>query len=114
MALLQGLTLGIPIYNGSVYKRQQKVAEINVRNANLQKDIVIRNYTAQAVQTYQAYASSLQQLDSQKTNVELAQKLIDLVLLRFQLHQATIVELTQAQQSFQNAALYVNQLKFCC
>ena len=107
-----GLTLGIPIYNGSVYKRQQKVAEINVHNANLQKDIVIRNYTAQAVQTYQAYASSLQQLDSQKTNVELAQKLIDLVLLRFQLHQATIVEVTQAQQSFQNAAFTLTNLSF--
>ena len=35
-----GLTLGVPIYNGSVYKRQQKVAEINVQNAGLQKDIV--------------------------------------------------------------------------
>jgi outer membrane protein len=107
-----GLTLGIPIYNGSVYKRQQKVAEINVRNANLQKDIVIRNYTAQAVQTYQAYTSSLQQLDSQKTNLELAQKLIDLVLLRFQLRQATIVEVTQAQQSFQNAAYTLTNLSF--
>src|SRR5450432_441041 len=38
-----GLSLGIPIYNGSIYKRQQKVAEINVQNATLQKDIVIRN-----------------------------------------------------------------------
>jgi outer membrane protein len=107
-----GVTLGIPIYNGSVYKRQQKVAEINVQNANLQKDIVIRNYTAQAVQTFQAYTSSLQQLDSQKINVELAQKLIDLVLLRFQLHQATIVELAQAQQSFQAASYTLTNLNF--
>jgi len=107
-----GLTLGIPIYNGSVYKRQQKVAEINVQNANLQRNIVLRNYTAQAVQNYQAYVSSLQQLDSQKTNVELAQKLIDLVLLRFQLRQATIIEVTQAQQSFQNAAYTLTNLSF--
>ena len=108
-----GLTLGIPIYNGSAYKRQQKVAEINVQNGNLQKDILIRNYTAQAVQTYQSYTSSMQQLETQQTNVELAQKLIDLVLLRFQLHQATIIEVTQAQQSFQNRFLYFNQLKLC-
>jgi outer membrane protein TolC len=107
-----GITIGIPIYNGSVYKRQQKVAQINVHNANLQKDIVIRNYTAQAVQTYQAYASSLQQLDSQKTNVELAQRLIDLVLFRFQLHQATIIEVIQAQLSFQNAAYTLTNLSF--
>jgi outer membrane protein TolC len=107
-----GLTLGIPIYNGSIYKRQQKVAEINVQNAALQKDILTRNYTAQAVQTYQAYASSMQQLDSQKTNVELAQKLIDLELYRFQLHAATIVELTQVQQSFQLAAFTLINLSY--
>ena len=98
------LTLAIPIYNGSIYKRQQKVAEINVQNATLQKDIVARNYAAHAVQTYQAYLSSIQQLDSQRVNVDLAQRLIDLELQRFQLHAATIVELIQAQQSFQNAA----------
>ena len=107
-----GLTLGIPIYNGSIYKRQQKVAEINVQNANLQKDILLRNYTAQAVQTYQAYTSSIQQLDSQKINVELAQKLIDLALFRFQLHAATIVELAQAQQSFQQASFTLTNLGY--
>jgi outer membrane protein len=105
-------TLAIPIYNGSAYKRQQKVAEINVRNGVLQKEILIRNYSAQAVQTYQAYISSLLQLDSQKVNVDLAQKLIDLSLLRFQAHQATIVELTQAQQSFQQADYTLTNLSF--
>jgi outer membrane protein TolC len=109
---IAGLTIGIPIYNGSIYKRQQKVAEINVQNANLQKDILIRNYTAQAVQTYQAYTSSIQQLDSQKVNVELAQKLIDLALFRFQLHAATIVELAQAQQSFQQASFTLTNLGY--
>ena len=107
-----GLTLGIPIYNGSIYKRQQKVANINVVNAALQRDIVIRNYNAQAVQTYQAYISSIQQLDSQKVNVELAQKLIELALFRFQLHAATIVELTQAQESYQQAAYAFTNLSF--
>jgi len=107
-----GVSLTIPIYNGSIYKRQQQVATINVRNAELQKDILIRDYRAKAVQTYQAYASSLQQLDSQRSNVTLARKLIDLVLYRFRLHQATIVELTQAQQSFQQAAYAYTNISF--
>ena len=55
----------------------------------------------------------MQQLDSQKVNVELAQKLIDLSLFRFQYHQATIVELTQAQQSFQQAAYALTNLSLC-
>ena len=107
-----GLTLGIPIYNGSAYKRQQQVAEINVQNANLQKDIVIRNYAAHAVQMYQSYISSIQQLDSQKVNVDLASKLIDLVLQRFQLRNATIIDLIQAEQSYQNATYTLINLSY--
>jgi len=107
-----GITLGIPIYNGSAYKRQQKVAEINVQNGTLQKDILIRNYAALAVQTYQSYTSSIQQLETQQANVELAQKLIELVLQRFQLHAATIIEVTQAQQGFQNASSTLANLSF--
>jgi outer membrane protein TolC len=107
-----GISIGIPIYNGSIYKRQQRVAEINVKNAVLQKDILIRDYTANAVRTYQSYNSTLQQLETQQKSVELAQKLLDLVLLRFQLRQATIVEVRQAQQSFENAAVTLTNLNF--
>jgi outer membrane protein len=107
-----GLTLGIPIYNGSIYKRQQRVAEINVKNADLQKDILLRDYTAGAVRTFQSYTSTLQQLETQKKNVELAQKLLELVLLRFQLRQATIVEVRQAQESFENASFTLTNLSF--
>ncbi|KAK6020357.1 outer membrane efflux protein [Ostertagia ostertagi] len=107
-----GLTLGIPIYNGSIFKRQKKVAEIDVKNAALQRDILLRDYTAGAVRTYQAYASSLIQIDTQQRNVELAQKLLDLVLLRFQLRQATIVEVRQAQESFENASFTLTNLSF--
>lgn len=107
-----GITLGIPIYNGSIFKRQQKVANINVKNAALQKDILIRDFTAGAVRTYQSYASTLVQLETQQKNVELAQKLLDLVLLRFQLRQATIVEVRQAQESFENASFTLTNLSF--
>lgn len=107
-----GLTVGIPIYNGSSYKRQQRVAEINVKNATLQKDILVRDYIAGAVRTFQSYISTLQQLETQQQNVELAQKLLDLVLLRFQLRQATIVEVRQAQESFEDAAFTLTNLGF--
>ena len=79
----------------------------------LQRDIVIRNYTAQAVQTYQAYISSLQQLDSQKVNVELAQKLIDLVLFRFQLHAGNNCRINTGAAKLSAGCLCFNQFKLC-
>lgn len=107
-----GLSIAIPIYNGSVFKRQQRVAEIQVRNAELQRDILSRDYTANAVRTYQAYGTSMQQVDSQQQNVVLARKLLDLALLRFQHRQATILEVREAQESFENASYTLTNLSF--
>lgn len=107
-----GLNLGIPIYNGSIFKRQQKVAEINVKNASLQREIMFRDYSTNAVRMYQSYNTTLRQLEEQVKNVELAQKLLDLTLLRFELRQATILELRQAQESFQNASFTLTNLNF--
>jgi outer membrane protein len=107
-----GVSLGIPIYNGSIYKRQTRVAEINVKNAGLQRDILMRDFTGNAVRTFQAYNNTLQQLETQQQNLQLARKLLDLVLLRYQLREATILEVRQAQESFENASFMMTNLSF--
>ena len=107
-----GINVGIPIYNGSIYKRQQKVAEINTLNAGIQKNILQRGYSAGAVKTFQAYSSAMLQLETAQKNLELSQKLLDLVLQRFQLRQATIVDVTLAQQGFETAAFSLINLSY--
>ncbi|MEZ4903687.1 MAG: TolC family protein [Spirosomataceae bacterium] len=107
-----GLNLSVPIYNGSVFKRQQQVADINTKNAGLRKEIISRNIQNAAVKTHQAYRANLEQLEAQKKNVDLAQQMLDLALQRFQLRQATIVEIRQAQQSFENAGYTFTNLSF--
>jgi len=107
-----GIGIAIPIYNGSLFSRQQKVAAIDVNNAVTQRDILVRDYTANAVKTYQAYKSTLQQLETEKANNILAAQLLDLVLKRFQLRQATIVEVKNAQQSFEESGYRLVNLKY--
>lgn len=109
---LIGLSLSIPIYNGSIFKRQEQIADINAKNAGIQKNILLRNFSNAAVRTYQAYSLNLQQLEEQKKNVALAKQLLDLTLQRFQLRQATIVEVRQAQQSFENVGYVFTNLSF--
>lgn len=104
-----GVSLTIPIYNGSVYKRQQKIAAINTDNARLQQDIIVRDNTSNAVKNYQAYQKSLQQMQTQQESYALAKQLLDLVLMKFQARVATIVDVKNAQESFANAGyLLVN------
>ncbi|WP_234644988.1 TolC family protein [Dyadobacter sp. CY356] len=107
-----GVTLNVPIYNGSTFKRQQQVAEINANSARSQKQVLVRDYSAQAMKMFQTYRSSLEQLESQKANYKLSQQLLDLTLQRFQLIQATIIDVREAQRSFEEAGYRLINLNY--
>jgi len=98
-----GLGFTIPIFNGGIYKRQQEIAGINISTAQLQRDTLMQSVHSSAVKNWQAYQNNLKQLETAKENYDLSQKLLSLVLMRFQYKVATIVEVTLAQQSFENA-----------
>jgi len=99
-----GITLGIPIFNGGIFQKQYKIAGINTENTRLQKDTLLNGYVANAYKNWQAYTSNLHQLETAQQNYKLSQQLLDLVLQRFQLHQATIIEVETATTSFETAA----------
>jgi outer membrane protein TolC len=106
------LGITVPIFNGGIYKRQQQVAGINVATAKLQKDTLMLNVHATAVKNWQAYLNNLQQVETAKQNFDLSQKLLNLVLMRFQYKVATIVEVTLAQQSFENAGFQLVNVSY--
>jgi outer membrane protein len=107
-----GVTLNVPIFNGNIYRKQQQIAGINIRNAELVRDTLLLNYTAVAVKNWQAYTNNLQQVETVKANYDLSRKLLDLVMQKFQLKQATIVEVKNAQQSFENAGFLLVNVSF--
>jgi len=107
-----GVTVGIPIYNGSIFRRQQQVAEINTTNARIQKNVILRDYNSGVVKMFQTYVSSLQQLATQKDNYNLSRQLLDLTLQRFQLIQATIIDVREAQKSFEDAGFRMINLNY--
>lgn len=107
-----GVSLVIPIYNGSIYKKQQQVAEINTKNANIQRQALVRDYTSSIIKTYQAYSNALKQLETERENYDLANQLLQLIIQKFQLRQATIVDVKQAQQSFEDAGYRLVNLSY--
>ncbi len=107
-----GLSLSIPIYNGGASKRQQQVAEINTRNATLQRDNLALSLETNAVRTFQSYTNALEQLQTEQDNYRLSGQLMDLVLQRFQVGQATIIDVKQAQQSFEDAGYRLVNLSY--
>jgi len=104
--------VGLPLYNGGAFKRQQKTASINTQTANLQKDRLLQDFSATIVRTYEAYKNTLQQIETQQLTFTLSQQLVNLTLQRFQLAQATIVEVREAQRSFEEAGYRLINLSY--
>lgn len=107
-----GLNLAIPLYNGSINKRQQKIAEINTRIAKTQRDAFLLSVETGALKTYQVYTSTKAQIQTAQQNFELSKKLLDLVVERFALGASTIIDLKVAQQSYENEAYRLINLSY--
>ncbi|HPH22468.1 MAG TPA: TolC family protein [Chitinophagaceae bacterium] len=102
----------IPIYSGGTVKRQERTANINTQNAKLQKQNVLLDFKATTVRTFQSYTGNIEQAITQKNTYEISAKLVNLVLQRYQLAQATIIELTEAQRSFEDAGYRLTNLNY--
>jgi outer membrane protein len=107
-----GLSMQIPLYNGNTYKIQKETAEFNLSNARLQQENLLNNLTANAVKTFDSYHTTLQQLESQMATINFSRKLINVVMQRFQVNQATILEIKAAQNSDELANYQLINLKF--
>jgi outer membrane protein len=107
-----GATMQIPIFNGTIYSTQQRVASYNVRNAELQKESLLTSLKADVIKTYQSYETVLQQIDAQRINYEHAGRLVEIVMERFRVNQTTILEVKAAQASFERAGYQLINMLF--
>jgi outer membrane protein len=102
----------MPIYTGTANVRQLQVAKINSENAQLQRESVIQNYKNSASKAWEAYISTIQLIDNEQKNYQIAQKLLNLITQRFQLGQGTIIDIREAQRSFENSGYRLNNLNY--
>jgi len=72
----------------------------------------MQNVQASTIKNWQAYLNNQKQLETAKQNYDLSQKLLNLVLMRFQYKVATIVEVTLAQQSFESAGFQLVNISY--
>jgi len=107
-----GLNLSIPIYAGSTSKRSYKNAQINTLSAKIQYDNTAQDLATELFKTYQNYQNSLKQTPIEIQNYAMSEALLALVLEKFKLGQATIVDVKQAQQSFETAGFRLTSLRF--
>jgi len=107
-----GFNLSIPIYAGTSSKRAYKNAQINTVSAKIQYDNTAQSLATELFKTYQNYQNSIKQTPTEIQNYEMSDALLTLVMDRFKLGEATIVDVKQAQQSFETAGFRLTSLRF--
>ena len=107
-----GFNLSIPIYAGTSNKRAYKNAQINTVSAKIQYDNTAQSLATELFKTYQNYQNSIKQTPTEIQNYEMSDALLTLVMDRFKLGEATILDVKQAQLSFETAGFRLTSLKF--
>ena len=107
-----GLNVQVPIFNGGIFKRQQRIAEINTRSAALQKSNIANDIESVAARSWYTLQNTIQQIKTERENYQLARALLDLTLQRYELIAATIVEVREAQKSFTEAGYRLVNLSY--
>ena len=105
--------IGIPIYNGSVYKRQQRVAEINTENADIQRKSLERDYKASVIKNFQAYTTSLKQLEAERNTYDTAQQLLRYCITTLPIAGKHCFRSTASARKFYKRSLPLSELKLC-
>ncbi|WP_242692304.1 TolC family protein [Aridibaculum aurantiacum] len=107
-----GLNVQVPIFNGGANRRRLRVAEIDTRNANLQREVVVNNLETLAVRAYQSYQNTLERLRIERENNQVAAALLNVVTQRFQHGVGTVIDLREAQRSFIEAGYRLVNLSY--
>ena len=76
------------------------------------KDSVLTSLKADAIKTCDSFESTLEQIISQQVSYESSIKMVNIVVQRFRLNQATILDVKAAQASFESAGNTLVNLQF--
>lgn len=107
-----GLSLQVPIYNGGAFERQHRVAKLQTENARIQQQNVEQGLLSEALKTYAAYRTALEQVGLQEENEQLSRRLLDILSQRFATNQATVLDLRAAQASYEATAASLANVRY--
>lgn len=99
-----GVSMQVPLYNGHLYRTQVQVARLTADNSRIEQQQFLNTLITQAIKLHDSYGAALEEARMQAENYRLTLQLVGVVMERFRMNQATILEVKSAQSSFESAA----------
>ncbi len=97
-----GLSLSVPLFTGGVNARNYENAKLNLQSSEWRQQQTQQTLQGTYLQAWQNYTTVMAQLESDAIAVEKAKSYIDLMQERFKAGQNTIIELKEAQRSYED------------
>ncbi len=104
-----GLSLSVPLFTGSVNAHNYTNAQLNVQSSEWRQQSTMQIIQGSYVQAWQNYNTTLLQLQSDEVAIATAKSYMDLMQQRFKNGQNTVIELKEAQRSYEETYYrYIN------
>ncbi len=107
--LILGVQLNVPIFSGMTNVVKEKQLKIQSQQLDMQYEYLESNLNVQAVAALDDMQKSIEQVESNKDNIRLAQKGYDISLKRYETGMGTMLEVQNASNQLMQAKLSYNQ-----
>ncbi len=97
--LTYGLSASLNLFNGFLQRQNERNAKISINSSELAVEKLTQDIDAQLRTTYQDYQTSLDLLQVEKSNVNIAKENLDITLEKYRLGSIAPLELREAQRN---------------
>ena len=107
-----GVTATVPIFNGFLQSKNERVAKYQVDNSNLQIEQQKTALETQIISFYNSYQTNLDLVKVEAKNLDIAKQNLDITLAKFKIGTITTVEFRTAQQNFIEASVRYSNAQY--
>ena len=106
-----GFNASMPIFNGNLQNRNERIAKVQLENANVTLEQQKRSLESQLNAAFASYTTNLELTKVEAQNLKIAEQNLDITLAKFKIGTITPIEFRTAQQNFLDAKVrYSNAL----
>ena len=106
-----GFNASMPIFNGNLQNRNERIAKVQLENANVTLEQQKRSLESQLNAAFASYTTNLELTKVEAQNLKIAAQNLDITLAKFKIGTITPIEFRTAQQNFLEAKVrYSNAL----
>lgn len=107
-----GITATIPIFNGLLQTKNERIAKYQIDNSNIQIEQQKIALETQIASFYNSYQTNLELVKVEAQNLEIAKQNLEITLAKFKIGTITIIEFRTAQQNYIEAAVRYSNAQY--